>query len=61
MSRSFSYWERYATEGMLISSTPRLFQCFFTVDRGTFQQYAIADAARAIKVCTLLAVCILVQ
>ncbi|EIM91260.1 GroES-like protein [Stereum hirsutum FP-91666 SS1] len=26
-----------------------LFQCWFTVDRGTFQQYAIADAARAIK------------
>lgn len=29
----------------------RLFQCFFTADRGTFQQYALADATRAIKVC----------
>lgn len=29
----------------------RLFQCAFTIDRGTYQQYAIADAVRAIKVC----------
>lgn len=28
----------------------RLFQCFFTADRGMFQQYALADATRAIKV-----------
>lgn len=30
----------------------RLFQCWLTADRGTFQQYALADATRAIKVCT---------
>lgn len=35
------------------SLTLRLFQCWFTADRGTFQQYSIADATRAIKVCTL--------
>lgn len=30
----------------------RLFEGIFAADRGTFQQYALSDASRTVKVCT---------